>query len=89
MCLCVCVHVTIRSRKTKIMAVLPTHPTGQQQSQPPRQVQLQGTDESVETADKLEYLGSVYQDSDCMFDKKSNAWISKASHSSRSQSKVF
>ena len=50
------------------MAVLPTPQAGQQQHQPPRQVQLQGTDEPVDVVKELEYLVSTVA-SGCGLDK--------------------
>ena len=80
--------LTTSARKTKVMAVLPTLQAGQQQRQPPRQVQLQRTDEPVDVADEFKYLGSTIT-SDCGLGEEISARIRKASNSFRSLSKVL
>ena len=63
----------LSTRKTKIMAVLPTPQTGQQQHQTPRQVQFQRADEPVDIVE-FKYLGSTVA-SDCRLDKVISAQI--------------
>ena len=82
------IGLTNSARKTKITAVLPTLQAGQQQHQPPRQVQLQRTDEPVDVVEEFEYLGSTVA-SDYSLDKEISARIRKASNSFRGPSRVL
>ena len=63
--------------------MLPTPQAGQQQHKPPRQVQLQRTDEPVDVVEEFEYLGSTAA-SDCRLDKEISA-----RNSLRNLSRVF
>ena len=75
--LCTEMGLSINTKKTKILAVLPQPP---HQHPLPRQVSLSLDGEAVSVVEEFEYLGSTVT-STCSLDKEIDSQISKASRS--------